>query len=143
MPLVSERKGIVWIAPEPGDEPGDECPPDRMVDPDSSLFWVSWQVWNEEEDRQDHYENDGVVGADDAIRWGRDRADVVLIRLDGNTYFSAGDDVLTEDPWEGHPLPSWPPPEPPEGWWKMSDAFIRERLRKWQEDEVSEEGEAP
>jgi hypothetical protein len=123
--VVAEKKGIVWIASEAGD-----WPVDRMVEPASSLFWVSWQAWDEAKGRQEHFENDLIVGAEPAIRWGRDRAEVVLIRL-GTTYFSAGDRVLSEDPWDGTPLPPWPPAEPPEGWFVMPEAFIQSTLSDW------------
>ena len=79
-----------------------------MVVPDRSSFWVSWQ----EEGLDDVIESDDILGAEAAIAWGRERADVVVIRLGHmhDTYFSAGD---IPDP----SMPSWPPQTPPpEGW---------------------------
>jgi hypothetical protein len=98
---MSEQRGTVYIAPS-----GD-VPTGRMVDPDTSSFWVSWQ----DEGLDDVIESDDIVGAEAAIAWGRERADVVVIRLGhtDDTYFSAGD---ITDP-SG---PSWPPTPPPEGW---------------------------
>ena len=73
------RRGIVWIAPT------DSVPIGCMADPATSTFWASWQ-----------HHDDGliddadVVGAEAAITWGRERAQVIRIRL-GNTdetYFS-------------------------------------------------------
>jgi hypothetical protein len=77
-----------------------------MVDPETSLFVVSW------EDEDDVIESTEVRGAEAALAWGRERAEVVLIRLGHTweTYFSAGD-----RPEES--LPAWPSQaSPPEGW---------------------------
>jgi hypothetical protein len=106
---MSDRRGTVFIAPSalfPADG--------RMVDPDKARFWVSWQG----DDADDVLEEDDIVGANAAIEWGRQRADVVLIRLghSGDTYFSAA--VVHEEHDEGEELlPIWPPssPHPPVG----------------------------
>ena len=102
-----EKKGTVYIAPS-----AFEIPPGRMVDPEESRFWMSWQDWDKIREAGELIESTDVDGADAAIAWGRERADVVLIRLghsDG-TYFSAGD---TPDA----SMPPWPPKmPPPEGW---------------------------
>lgn len=101
---MAEKRGTVYIAPSAFD-----VPTGRMVDPETSLFWVSWQ----DETADDVVESrDDIVGAEAAIAWGRERADVVVIRLGhrGDTYFSAGD---IPDP----SMPPWPPRTPPaEGW---------------------------
>jgi hypothetical protein len=56
-----------------------------------------------------------VLGAAHAIAWGRQRANRVLIRLDGESYFSAGDEPEDD-------LPLWASAsEPPEGWWQAVD----------------------
>jgi hypothetical protein len=97
---MPEKRGTVYIAPS-----GSDVPSGRMVDPDTSSFWVSWQ----EEGLADVIEwRDDIVGAEAAIAWGRERAAVVVIRLGhtGDTYFSAGD---IADP----SVPSWPPRTPP------------------------------
>jgi hypothetical protein len=103
---MTKKRGTVYIAPS-----ASKVPADRMVDPKTSLFWVSWQ----EDAADDVIEfRDDIVGAEAAIAWGRRRADVVVIRLGhtGDTYFSAGE---RPDP----SVPSWPPQtSPPEGWFR-------------------------
>jgi hypothetical protein len=89
-----------------------EVPAGRMVDPHDSLFWVSWQDWDDATRRGQLLESTDVRGADAAIAWGRERATVVLIRLghSGDTYFSAGENPAPS-------VPSWPPETPSsEGW---------------------------
>lgn len=108
------RRGRVYIAPS-ASFPADG----RMVDPATARFWVSWQ----DDDLDDVIENDDVLGAESAIAWGRERADVVLIRLGhrGDTYFSAGT-VHQEPEDEEERLPIWPPAgPPPEGWLTPDD----------------------
>jgi hypothetical protein len=82
---VTGSRGTVYIAPT-----ASEVPDGRMVDPETSLFWVSWE--NDAEDDVGEWRDD-IVGAEAAITWGRERADVVVIRLGhtGDTYFSAGE----------------------------------------------------
>ena len=109
-----ERRGEIWIAPE------GPVPLGSLVDPDRTRFWVSWQ-----------HETEGllgdvdIVGAEAAIEWGRERSEVIRIRLGSyaNTYFSAGDERVDD-------LPLWPPEEPspgewwsppPGGWWPPQD----------------------
>jgi hypothetical protein len=70
--------------------------------------------------------NAGVIlGAEEAIRWGRERCDRVLIRLAHTleSYYSAGDVPLTENmDGTGRDLPIWPPAQlPSEGWWTPED----------------------
>jgi hypothetical protein len=83
-----------------------------MVDPETSTFWASWQ--NDERALEDV----DIVGAENAIAWGRERADVVMIRLGhrGDTYFSAGA-VYDPDDSDEPPHPAWPPLGPPPGGW--------------------------
>jgi hypothetical protein len=75
------------------------------------------------EDSDEESEFDSV---DDAIRWGRDRADVVLVRLGGSfeTHYSAGARAATlYTDGTGWAFPIWPPstwpeyPGPPEPGW--------------------------
>jgi len=111
-----QKRGTVYIAPA-----AFEVPEGRMVDPATSAFWVSWQG-------EELFDDDAVVGAEAAVAWGRDRAEVVFIRLGHteDTYFSAGSE---------HPdpkTPTWPPSEPPaEGWFvptpSVHDYVPRER----------------
>jgi hypothetical protein len=78
----------------------------------------------------DHYEDGGTFdSAEAAIRWGRERAPIVIIRLGGShdTFFSAGD-VHAENE-DGTPFPLWPPHEPPSGWWHPSDEPPQETPR--------------
>lgn len=105
-----ERRGNVYIGPSAHFEPDG-----RMVDPATSLFWVSWQ-----NDRV--IEDDDIRGADAAIEWGRQRSDYVFIRLGhrGDTWFSAGAKHPPDNPDE--PLPIWPPSgPPPEGWYTPTE----------------------
>jgi hypothetical protein len=87
-----------------------------MVDPAVADFWVSWQ--------DDAALADEVItGADQAIAWGRERADIVFIRLGHSvgTSFTAGDvtppEEVDPDPEPQWPPPPWPPTKPTEGWW--------------------------
>jgi hypothetical protein len=85
-----------------------------MVDRERSRFSASWQDGNAD----DSLEDVDFDGADAAIAWGRERSDVVLIRLGnrGDTYFSAGAKHVIDD--EAESLPLWPPEAPPpQGWW--------------------------
>ena len=62
----------------------------------------------------EHHEQ--IIGGEAAIIWGRERADVVLIRLghSGDTYFSAGEHRAHKES-----MPLWPPRKPPpEGWYQ-------------------------
>src|SRR5882757_9568262 len=82
-----ERRGTVYVAPI-----ASYVPSGRMVDPQTSIFYVSWQDWHEETQSGDFEDGGQIAGADEAIAWGRARCDRVLIRLghtDG-THFSAG-----------------------------------------------------
>jgi hypothetical protein len=99
---------MVYIAPS-ASFPADG----RMVDPATARFWVSWQ----DEEATMAIEDDDILGADAAIAWGRERADVVLIRLGHreDTYFSAG--ATYPESEDDEPMPIWPPAgPPPEGW---------------------------
>jgi hypothetical protein len=103
---MTQKRGTVYIAPT-----ASSVPESRMVDPETSLFWVSWQ--NDAADDVIEWRDD-VLGAEAAIAWGRRRADVVVIRLGhaGGTYFSAGSRPDAS-------IPSWPPQTPPpEGWFR-------------------------
>jgi hypothetical protein len=94
------RRGEVWISLEGW------VPPGRMIDPDTADFGASWQDDGSLEDEVLH-------GAAAAVEWGRERSDVVMIRLvhHEGSYFSAGERHLAD-------VPHWPPPgAPPEGWW--------------------------
>ena len=91
-------------------------PPDgSMIDPATARFWATWWEDEDDGDRLEHVELDG---AEAAIRWGRDRASIVLIRLGSHvdTYFSAGE-VFADD--DDGPMVTWPPSGPPPGgWWE-------------------------
>jgi hypothetical protein len=112
---MAERRGTVFIAPV-----ASYLPSGRMVDPETSVFDVSWQ------ERYETLADAGeIVGAEAAIAWGRERCDRVLIRLDhsGESQFSAGRVWLTANTdGSGEPFPVWPPAAPPpEGWWTPAD----------------------
>jgi hypothetical protein len=116
-----ERRGTVFIAPA-----ASYVPSGRMVDPQGSIFYVSWQDWPEESQGDELVEDGGeITGADKAIAWGRARCDRVLIRLGhtDETHFSAGDVPLSEQmDGRGRPYPLWPPERvPAEGWWTPED----------------------
>ena len=112
-----ERRGVVYIAPT-----AQYLPPGQLVDPVRSSFHVHW----EDPDVPEMLANAGeIVGAEEAIRWGRERSDRVLIRLAHTleSYYSAGDAPLAENTdGTGRGFPVWPPTEPPsEGWWTPED----------------------
>jgi hypothetical protein len=97
------KRGVVWIAPQ------SYVPPGRLVDPEAAELWVSWQD-------DDPLQDEVVHGASAAVAWGRERSDVVMIRLGHHegSYLSAGD----RHPADEEGVPHWPPVEPPpEGWW--------------------------
>jgi hypothetical protein len=125
-----DRSGIVWIAPEVGW--GWDLPTDRLFDPEHSLFWARWELWNEDSSRLDHDGDEIILGAEAAIQWGHERADVILIRLSGgDSFYSAGRAVRTKA--FGMALQPWPPDRPAEGWFRPPEDFIRETLREWRE----------
>ena len=97
-------RGEVHIAPVA------QVPAGSMIDPETGLFWASWQ----EPERA--LEDIELVGADAAILWGRARAETVIIRLGHrhHDFFSAGDSLAEG---EDGPLPTWPPSTPQAGWW--------------------------
>lgn len=86
-----------------------------MIDPDTGLFWASWQ----DESEPAALEDVELVGAEAAIAWDRERSEIVYIRLGhrGDTYFFAGSGVQPES--DDEPVPVWPPTgAPPGGWWE-------------------------
>jgi hypothetical protein len=84
---------IAYVAEaEDADEPG------RL----SGRFRVHW----ESEDGDEHGEGPGYVSAEEAIAWARRHAPRVLVRIDADTHFSAGELALDDD--DGTPLPTWP-----------------------------------
>ncbi len=101
-------RGQVFIAPVAA-VPADGS----MVDPERSRFWASWH----DDNHESGVEIIEVDGAEAAIAWGRERSQIVLIRLGhrGDTYFSAGTTPVEHD--DG-PMPLWPPTAPPNGWWQ-------------------------
>jgi hypothetical protein len=113
--MENDRRGTVYIGPS-----AFFAPDGRMVDPATSLFWVSWQG----DDRV--LEDGDIHGAEAAIAWGRERSDYVMIRLGhrGDTFFSAGTKHPPDNPDDPYdePLPIWPPSgPPPEGWYTPTD----------------------
>lgn len=87
------RKGIVYIA-----EDGDK---ERL--PRSPRFHGHWESVEPPALLES---GPGWANVELAIVWGRERADVVLVRLGvPGTYYSAGD----RQPQQGEPLPEWPP----------------------------------
>jgi hypothetical protein len=112
-----DRRGVVYIAPT-----ADYLPAGRLVHPERSSFHVHW----EDPDVPEMLANAGeIVGAADAISWGRERCDRVLIRLAHTleSHYSAGEIPLTENvDGTGRRFPAWPPrQQPPEGWWTPED----------------------
>ena len=97
-------RGEVHIAPVAS------VPAGSLVDPETGLFWASWQ------DPDRALEDIELVGADAAILWGRARAETVIIRLGHrhDDFFSAGDSSAAG---ENGSLPTWPPSTPQAGWW--------------------------
>ena len=101
-------RGRVYISPLAS------VPYGRMIEPGVARFNATWQ----DDDAEGLVEGVEIDGADAAVAWGRERADMVYIRLghsDG-TFFSAGSVHPPED-W-----PHWPPSAPPsECWWIVPD----------------------
>jgi hypothetical protein len=121
----SLRRGTVFISPV-----AFFVAAGRMVDPATAAFWVSWQA-------ETLIEDDTVAGAEDAIAWGRERSERVLIRLghDEESHFSAGAVDLSESlVGSGRAYPRWPPTgTPPQGWWTEVEEAAAEaaaRLRQ-------------
>jgi len=131
-----ERRGTVYIAPVASYLPGG-----RLVDPEMSAFYVSWQESDTDTRRGELLEDAGVItGAETAIAWGRERSDRVLIRLSHSDQgqFSAGRVQLTESKGGGREFPAWPPiSPPPDGWWTPSD-----EAAAWEEAVASARREA-
>lgn len=80
-----ERHGIVYLAEDPDEEPP------------FTGYWENGQPPAMLED------GPGWTSAAEAVRWGRERAPVVLIRLWPDRYFSAGAELPP-----GEALPAWP-----------------------------------
>jgi hypothetical protein len=78
-----------------------------VTDPDSALFWVSWQAPGE-----GAIEDTDLPGAEEAITWGLARSPRVFIRLGHHfgSYFWAGEGPVPAD-WdrEDEPIGVWPP----------------------------------
>lgn len=86
---TSRRDGTVWIAED--------------IDPeDPMLLTGRFSGYLDRDDRAEEEFDD--LTADDAIAWGRARADVVLIRAGDTDYFCAGE--INPDPEE---VGLWPP----------------------------------
>jgi len=112
-----ERRGTVGIAPQ-----ASFLPPGRMVDPSAFVFSVVWEDWDESTQEGELIDHGEMTGAEAAIAWGRERSDIVLIRLAHSEeyYFSAG---RVQPPDRAYP--PWPPSEaPPAGWWTPSDEAV-------------------
>lgn len=115
-------------------------PPGRMIDPDTGLFGASWYI----DDDGPAVEHTRLVGAEAAIAWGRERADVVLIRLGAHEpggYLSAGAIPGRLDENEDAPLPDWlpAPDRPAEGWYSPPepDADTALRLQQAAEEYIA------
>jgi hypothetical protein len=112
-----EKRGRVWIAPATFDP----IPKGMWVDPVTTTFAASWQYVRDEAPEDAGVEllgQEEIVGADAAIAWGRERAQIVLIRLShsAGSYFSAGE-VTHSGSLDAGSIPAWPPTgPPPQGW---------------------------
>src|SRR5690242_20287006 len=113
---MPRKRGMVFIAPD-----AHYIPPGRLVDPEVTTFWVTWDDHDEPHPRGAIEETE-IVGADAAIAWARERSDHIAIRLahSDESYFSAGTVQVDGEDLDGAPIPypSWPPSAPPaDGWW--------------------------
>lgn len=90
---MARRRGVVWIAEE------------VEWDDDGGGSWLTARFWAHHDTGRVAAEVEGV-SAEDAIAWGRERADTVHIRLGRGEYHTAGA-VPTPD------LEPWPPPDLP------------------------------
>src|SRR5687768_7453200 len=90
------KPGVVFVGELAGDEP---------------FMWSGrWGVHWESDDGRDWKPGPDGVSAAEAIAWGRERADVVLIRPgDSNTQYSAGARAPEPQPddWQSD-FPRWP-----------------------------------
>jgi hypothetical protein len=68
----------------------------------SGRFGVGWAS----EDGEEHGEGPEYLSAEEAITWAREHAPRVLVRIDADTHFTAGELPLDDD--DGTPLPAWP-----------------------------------
>src|SRR3954452_7419269 len=92
---MSGRPGIVFVGEDPDDA-------DSLIW--SGRFSAHWEA----PDGEMFVQGPEGVSPDEAIRWGREQADVVLIRPgDSEVHYSAGTQPPSPDPEEGT-LPEWP-----------------------------------
>jgi hypothetical protein len=109
----SQRAGLDWLVvgfrfptvfiDRYYDEPDDVEPP-----------WPRWQRWSGDPiwgghcEYKDHSEEAEFDTVDEAIAWGRARAERVFVRLGSSisTFYAAGTE---QTEIEGKPLPAWPP----------------------------------
>src|SRR3954452_19270650 len=92
---MSGRPGIVFVGEDPDDA-------DFLIW--SGRFSAHWEA----PDGETFVQGPEGVSPDEAIRWGREQADVVLIRPgDSEVHYSAGTQPPSPDPEEGT-LPEWP-----------------------------------
>jgi hypothetical protein len=92
-----ERRGTVYIGARSRNNP-----------PRFTGYWEAEDYFGRDETPPGLLERGpGWEDPDEAIKWGRDRATVVIVRI-GNTHYSAGDELALDE--DDQPLPEWPPP---------------------------------
>lgn len=90
--MERSRDGIVYLAEDAFDD---------VTDPPAPAFYGHWELVDPPTFLE---QGPGWASAEEAIAWGRARADIVLIRIGmPGTYYTAGNR-------RDESLPEWPPP---------------------------------
>jgi hypothetical protein len=85
--MPKEKRGIVYIVDAVADFP------DRPRPPGEARYHGYWDIYTEPDDPDEIEDGPGWDDAEEAIKWSRERAPLVIVRVD-NQQFSAGE----EDP---------------------------------------------
>ena len=97
---MDNRRGTVFVG---------DAPPGPW--PRYTGYWDAADYWERDKTPPACLEDGpGWDVVEEAIKWGRERATIVLVRL-RNTHYTAGDEVARDE--EDQPLPQWSPERRP------------------------------